>query len=216
MSDQLRISYSLAMLWEKGLWDDAVGQYFGLKNITTPQMEMGKEMHQKTADYITANGKLPEYLGGGILLPQPMVEEKYVIKLEDWLAISLVIDLENGQQLCEHKFGKTPAGVWAETYQLPTYRALLRIATGRNKDYGIVRRHNPANGDLDSAYVWFSDELERQAINWLMTIASEMHNYFQSNGFYKKYGAQREKMLAERGDRGLYVDLTEPVIENEH
>jgi hypothetical protein len=104
-----------------------------------------------------------------------------------------IIDCLDSPTVHEYKTGVSSANVYANSMQMPLY-ALGAMLLGYYVNKGIIYRLNQhrkrANGtyDVEIATVWLTDKQIEKAQNWMLTIASEMHNYFLTNDLYNKFG----------------------------
>lgn len=186
---KLRISYTLLNMWQSD-WQRATEYYFKLKTFTSPAMAAGKDYHAKIAQEITQNKRLPDIFGGAEL-NNPLVETKIVTKLATWADLVGVIDLMADDTVYDFKTGKTPSGDYASGYQMGIY-GLLAKSQGYKPTRGIFLHHDTHRGTTDQSIVYLDREYLSKTLDWIETLGSEIHNYFDSNGLYKRFGREGE------------------------
>lgn len=189
---RFRASFTVMNLWAQGNWDRAIKTYFKLEKFTTPAMADGQLWHEKWKSETRETGCLPKVFGGA-KLANPIVEDKQVVPLSDWLDLVFIIDCLDAPTIHEYKTGTTASSVYANSMQMPLY-ALGAMTLGHYVDKGIIYRMNQhkkkkdGNYDVEVSTVWLTDAMVDKAQNWMLTIASEMHNYFTTNDLYVRFG----------------------------
>ena len=191
-SPKFRASFSVLNLWSQGNWERAIKSYFKLEKFTTPAMADGHLWHEKWKGETLETGCLPKVFGGAKLI-NPTVEIKKVLPINEWLDFVFIIDCLDEPTIHEYKTGTQSASAYANSYQIPLY-AIGATMMEKYVDRGIIHRLNQhkkkpdGNYDVETSTVWITDRLMANAQEWLMTIASEMHNYFITNDLYAKFG----------------------------
>ena len=185
MMNKFRGSFTILNTWKRGQWKEAIKMYFHLDDFETPAMREGKKYHEHLADYIDKNKQFPEELGGG-KLHIPKTELKIVKQLEDWLEIVGVIDCLDGDTIYEFKTGITESDEPGFEKQIGMY-AYLAAISGYKIKKGIVIHYNQHIKKVDNSTYWVTPKLLKDTGEWIQTIASEMHNYFNENKLYKRF-----------------------------
>lgn len=183
---KFRASYSVISTWAGGNWDLAVGMYFKLKKFTTPQMAAGKDLHKEWEKEVKKNKALPEIFGGK-KLNNPKAEFKTVVQLEPWLDLVGVIDVLDEPTIYEFKSGKTSSEIHANSIQTGVYGVLATFADVV-VDRAEIHHYDQYKKTTDMSIVYLTDKYLNEAHNWLVTFASEMHEYFTANDLYTKFG----------------------------
>jgi len=187
MSNQkFRASYSVLNTWADGNWERAVEMYFKLRQFTTPAMAMGKEYHEKWANHTKATGCLPTEFGGA-KLTKPVTEIKSVVSLDEWLDLVFIIDCLDEPTIHEYKTGKQSSEAYAGGMQLGVY-AVGATMQGFYVTKGIIHHYDQYTKKSDNSTVWLTDKLIDEAQNWIISLASEIHNYFITNNLYERFG----------------------------
>jgi len=182
---KFRASYSILSKWAGGQWEEAIKMYFKLETYTSPQMAEGKKWHEKWDIYITTNKALPLELGGKILI-SPITELKKVVNLQHWLDLVGVIDCYDNNTVYEFKTGKQSSDAYASSKQLSIYGLLCTYA-GLYVEKAEIYHFDQYIGKYDMSVIWITDNMLKDAYNWIETLSSEMHSYFIENDLYNKY-----------------------------
>lgn len=187
MSNKFRASYSVLNTWAGGNWEMAIKMYFKLETFTSQAMADGKNHHERWESYIKENNRLPLEFGGKQLV-KPICEEKIVVQLADWLELVGKIDCIDSPTIYEFKTGKQSSEAYASSPQAGVYAVLATY----NKIY--VDRAEIYHWDqyikrADMSIVWVTDKMLNASYNWIVTLAGEMHNYFEKNKLYDQFGA---------------------------
>ena len=183
---KFRASFSVLSTWESGQWERAIKMYFKLDKFTTRQMAVGKDFHKKWENCILKTNKLPDVFGSKEL-SKPKPEFKKVIQIEDWLELVGVIDCIDKETIYEFKTGITTSESYASTMQ-PAVYAYIAKESGFDVKKVVIYHHNQYTNRQDMSIVWIDDELVKKAKNWVVTVSSEMHSYFEENKLYERFG----------------------------
>lgn len=183
---KFRASYTVLNTWASGNWQRAIEQYFHLQDFVTPAMAAGRDYHKTWSEYITANKKLPLEFGGKEL-QKPMCEQKKIINIYDWLDLSYIIDCYDKPVLYEFKTGKQSSEAYASDMQIQVY-AVGATISGLLVEKAEIHHYDQYTKKHDMSVVWISDEMLKNAHNWIVTLAGEMQNYFLQNGLYERFG----------------------------
>jgi hypothetical protein len=199
---KFRASYTVLSIWNSGDWQRAIKMYFKLEQFTTQAMADGRDWHEKFAEEIRRTNRMPAVFGGA-LLKSPIVEEKKVVQVEDWLELVYIMDLYDQPVLYDWKTGSKTSEEYAGEMQLRLY-AVGATLSGHYVNRGEIHRLNPKNFTLvpmpegeptkkyhtDMSIVWLTDKVLADTHNWLITTASEMHNYLVENGLYERFAGR--------------------------
>ena len=176
-------------LWSEGHWQDAIQAYFKLERFTSRAMVEGKDLHTEWEDEIKATKCLPKVFGGTPLL-NPVVEQKMEIPIYDWMTLVLKPDLIDSPDLHEFKSGVQSANDYLNTYQPAVYAIGLTFAKIYiNKIH--IHAYNQYSKKSEYSYRFVSKKLLKEGMDWIETVASEMHNYFVENNLYEKFGSKK-------------------------
>ena len=195
MNDKFRASYTILNAWASGNWEQAIKYYFKLEQFTTQEMYAGREMHKEWADFINEHKRLPDVFGGAEL-KNPVAEQKIVVQMEPWLELVFIADCIDSPDLHEFKSGKTNSEVYAGSWQTGIYAVGATMA-GHLVERAVIHHYDQYMKKSDTSYRWITDRLLEDAYNYVITVASEMHNYFIVNGLYRQYGANLQKTINE-------------------
>lgn len=182
---KFRASYSVLHAWSAGQYERAVEMYFKLKEFTTEAMADGKEWHEKWEAEVKETGCLPQIFGGTKLI-NPITEQKIERQVDEWLEIVGVIDLQHGEKgevLVDYKTGKTTSDNYANSFQPRVYH-ILRPEAKRFE----FRHYDQHNHTTDTSIIHLTKKTLNDGIDWVVTQASEMHNYLTKNQLYDRYG----------------------------
>lgn len=183
---KFRASYTVLNTWHSGNWERAIEIYFKLRDFVTPQMKDGRDIHQGWEDYIKAHKALPPELGGKKLI-NPKPEFKAVVEIYDWLDLVGKIDCFDEPTIIEFKTGKMSSEAYASSMQCGVYGVLATYA-GLYAEKIEILHYDQYTKKLDTSYVWLTDEMLKKALNWIETIAGEMHSYFEKEFLYDRFG----------------------------
>lgn len=189
---KFRASFSVLSLWADGNWERAVKSYFKLEQFITPAMVIGREYHEQWKQHTLKTGCLPPEFGGAKLInPQP--EVKTVVQLDDWIELVFIIDCLDEPDLHEYKTGKQSSEAYAGSMQLPVY-GLGATLQGFNAKRGIIHHYDQYQKKSDTSYVWLTDKVIDEALNWVLTLSGEMHDYFIKNGLYQRFAKVEQSL----------------------
>lgn len=178
--NKFRASYSTLSTWASGDYDRAIKQYFKLEDFDTPAMKRGREYHGAWDSEIRQTNSMPKVFGGKGLV-DPQTELKIERELDEWLDLVGVIDLYEDRTIYDWKTGKTPAQS-INPYQVYTYQILLPQAVRAE-----IHRHDPDTMTTDMVIYHLTEKTLDQGIEWVLTLSSEMHNYFIQNALYERF-----------------------------
>lgn len=186
MTNIFRASYSVLSIWASGDYQRAVESYFKLKEYTSPQMEAGKRMHEEWKAEVDKTKCLPKIFGGK-KLSNPQTELKIERKLDDWLELVGVIDVYDNQTIIDYKTGVKSSEAYASDFQKNVYQILKPKAT-RAEFYRFDQYQN----EVDVSVVHLTDKTLKDGLNWVLTLASDMHHYLTKNDLYQQLGDEVE------------------------
>lgn len=181
---KFRASYSVLNAWSSGNYERAVEMYFKLKEFTTEAMANGKEWHKEWETEVKTTGCMPVIFGGQKLI-NPKTEIKIVKELDTWLDLVGVIDLQHGEAgetLVDYKTGKTTSDSYANSFQPRVYHILIPEA----KRFEF-RHYDAVTKKTDTSIVHLTPATLNAGIEWVVTMASEMHSYLTKNQLYERY-----------------------------
>jgi hypothetical protein len=185
MANKLRASYTLLNLWASGNWEMAVKYYFKLDKFTTPAMADGQRLHEEWNKHIAQHKTLPDCFGNKKLItPQP--EMKMVVELAPWLDLVGIIDCIDAP-IYEFKSGKQTSESYASSKQAGVY-AVLSTYAGIYVDRAEIYRYDQYKKAFDMSVVWITDKLLEETENYILTIAGDIHSYFEQNNLYERFG----------------------------
>lgn len=177
---KLRVSFSLLSAWEQGDIDRAVATYFHLPGYATQAMLDGRAKHEEIAEYVTANGKLPEYLPQ-FELNKPEAEIKLIVEYSDRYDLSAVIDLLDLPAIFEWKTGTTDALSNSHTKQIPFYFLACQLA-GYDVDRAYLVNHNQYEDKNNWVVYWNSEMAIEKAKKYIDSLAPEIEKHFRDEG----------------------------------
>lgn len=185
MANKFRASFTVLDKWAGGDWEGAIKAYFKLEKFTTPAMADGHMYHEQWAKEIGDTHHLPQVFGGQPLW-LPKTEQKLVVELEDWLDLVGIIDCYDTPVIYEFKTGKKNSECYAATKQCGVYSVLATFSDLKT-DRAIIWHYDQYAKKADMSQVWLTDELLQDAHEWIITHASEMHNYLNENKLYERF-----------------------------
>jgi hypothetical protein len=191
--NKFRASYTILNTWNSGNWEMATKYYFKLESFTTRAMADGRDRHDIFDKYIQEHKALPQEFGGRKLI-DPKPEIKLVVQLYDWLELVGKIDCLDAPTIHEFKTGAMSSEAYASKKQHGVYGVLATYG-GFYVNKAIIHRYNQAKEIADVSTVWITKELLNEAFNWIITIAGEMHHYFEQKDLYRKYGGNLIKAV---------------------
>jgi len=189
MKNKLRVSYTTLNMWNSGDYDGCVKAYFKIDQIETKAMREGKEWHKKWADYIVANKSFPIEFVGDKKFMEPKTELKLVASLGRRIDLVGVIDLYDKPLIIDWKTGKKSSEAYASGEQMGVYGVLATLSK-LFVDRAELWHYDQYNKKSDMSIVWITDQVLKDAHNWIMTHAGEMMTYFEQNDLWKKFGPE--------------------------
>lgn len=192
-----RASFTTLSLWASGSWDMAVEKYFKLKEFTTEAMADGKRYHEDWETEIKKTGCLPAVFGGK-KLERPKTEMFKKVYINDWLELIGKVDLVDEPTVHEFKTGVQSSEHYANSVQTGIYGVLCTMdgfllqnykeipVKGVFVDRAEIHHYNQHSKKVDMSFVWLTDKVLDDALDWVLTYSSEMHNYLVENGLYEK------------------------------
>ncbi len=189
--NKLRASYSLLELWKSGNWERAVKYYFKLEDFVTPAMADGRRFHEQWDKHISQFKTLPPEFGGKKLI-NPFPEVKKVVQINEWLELVGKIDCVDAPTIYEFKTGKQTSEAYASSKQTGVYAYLATIA-GIFVDRAEIYHYDQYDKKFDMSFVWLTDKILEEAEDYVVTLAAEIHTYFQDNNLYERFGANLKK-----------------------
>jgi len=190
MKNKFRASASILWAWSRGDWENAVNMYFKLTDFDTPAMKAGREYHKKWEDYINNYEKMPEVFGGEEL-ENPLPEIKLESQLSPWLELVGILDCYSNGILYEFKTGGGNSQGYSGSPQLGIYALLLKL-NGYPVHQAVVHHYNQHLKQATSSYVWITDKVIQDALDYIETYSSEMHNYLEENNLYEELGKKKK------------------------
>ncbi len=147
MSQDLRLSYSLASQFEKfmtaghpfpGDEKKLLNSIHGKPNKTSLAMMVGKLIHRIFEEETLATGKMPECLN--LDMGDIKAEQRVEARLNDWCVMSGVMDAvaEDGRVVVDYKVGMGDIATYLGTHQKGCYKFL-----NPNLQTFMVIRYNP-------------------------------------------------------------------------
>lgn len=177
---KLRLSYTLLNLWQMGKVDEAISYYFKLERVPTEAMEQGIVIDRLIKKTIENEKKLPDFMGGVKLLnPKPQL--KIEIEYNEYFDLVGVIDCYDEGKVFEFKTGKMTSMDYLKSYQTKLYAYLLTKKNYEVKEI-IVIRFNQKENISDWAKMFFNEEINEQARNFIDSIAPEIYQFFTQKG----------------------------------
>lgn len=172
----IRVSYTLINLWVRGKHDEMVAYYMGAKTEPTAAMQRGKDYDSYITDFVQANSRLPDSLGGiQLLSPINQVRMDFV-DAENDIKFVFVPDLIDNKILYEFKTGITDLSQYLSAMQIPSYLYLLnRLGIEIDKAYLINEKQG-----------WYlianTEEIRERGRAWLYDNTLAIRAYFKEMG----------------------------------
>jgi hypothetical protein len=160
--------------------------YFKLDKFVTREMADGREWHEKWEKHIKETKTMPIEFGGAPLI-DPIAEQKTVVQIEPWLELVGVIDCYDSPIIKEWKTGKKSSEQYAGSKQGGIY-AVLGTMSGKYVEKIEIYHYDQYTKKSDMSIVWVTDQLLEETLNWIITTAGEMYNYFEQNDLFNKFG----------------------------
>lgn len=182
---KFRASFTTLNLWQQGRYQDAVACYFHLPTYKSPEMVDGSDWHKRWSQHINDTHTMPIEFGSA-KLTNPITEVKKVVSVADWLDLAFIADLVDGSTIYEFKTGSTPSQSYLTSNQIGVYAVGLTL----DKHFinrGEIHHYNQYSKKADCSYLWITDELLKDSLNWIETLASEMHQYLLTNNLYERF-----------------------------
>lgn len=183
--NKFRASYTVLSTWESGDFERAVKIYFKLENFITPQMAEGKNIHESWAKHIQETNTTPIEFGGE-KLDSPKSEVKLVAQLLPWLEVVGIPDLIDNKKVYEFKTGKKSSEEYATSKQGGVY-AILATFNDLLVDQVVIGHFDQYKKCSDISFVWVTNNLLKETLNWVETLSSEMHHYLEQNQLYQRF-----------------------------
>lgn len=179
-----RFSFSILSAWAGNDWERAVAMWMREPFAPTPQMELGKKLHEEWEAEGRATGCLPAVFGGKPLnKPRFEKETKREFMLNDWLQIVGVLDVNEADiDITDYKSGVTPATAYSNGWQHKVYHVLYPQA----KRF-IYRVFNPYTKTVTVAIVHLTPQTLQQGVEWILTNGSDMRAYLEANELKAPY-----------------------------
>lgn len=195
MKNKFRASYSILNTWASGNYDMAIKYYFKLDTFVTPAMVDGRKYHETWATHINNTLRLPEEFGK-LELKKPQTELKKVVQITDWLELVGIIDCYDDPTIYEFKTGKQSSESYASSMQ-PAVYGVLATMSGLYVDRAVIHHYDQHRKKSDNSYIWLTDKVLNDGLNWIETLASEMHNYLEQNKLYERFEKSKKSGLVE-------------------
>lgn len=184
-NNKFRASYSILSAWSSGNWENAVRMYFKLDTFTSPAMVAGKQYHTSWAEQISRTKTLPDVFFP-VPLKNPMAEIKKVVQLNEWLDLVGKVDCYDKPVIYEFKTGKRSSESYANDQQIGIYAVLLTYS-GLYVEKGEIYHYDQYSKKSDMSVRYITDKYLKDSLNWIETMAGDMHNYLLQNDMYIKY-----------------------------
>lgn len=184
--NKFRASYSVLSTWATGDYDRAIKMYFKLETITSKAMEAGKELHEQWQKEIETTKCLPVVFGSKPL-NNPETEVKRVVQIFDWLELVGVPDCVDGENIYEFKSGKSKdSEAYANDQQVGIYGLILALDKRKTK-MAYIYHLDQYSKKMDMSMVHITPELLQKTMDWVESMASDMHNYLTVNNLYQRF-----------------------------
>ncbi len=191
MTQIISLNQTTMHAWATGQYQKAVEHYFKLANFTTEKMADGTALHKQWSEYIEANNKLPVEFGNKPLI-KPLPEGKLTVKLQPWLELYGTPDCIDSPIIYEFKSGKRSSESYASSWQTRIY-AVLATYAGIYIDKAEIHHWDQYTKKHDMSVVWITDQVLKEAYDYIEAIASDMHHYFDQNDLWNKFGHNLQK-----------------------
>jgi hypothetical protein len=179
---KFRASYTIISCWAKGDWERAIKMYFKLETFESEAMRQGKAYHKQWEEEVKKTGCLPKIFGGK-KLNNPKTEEKMVVSVNDWLDVVGVLDLLDSPELHDYKTGKSSPNI---DIQVGIYGVICKLK-GIPIDVAYIHHFDQYSKKVEVHKVYLTDKKIEESMNYIITIAGEMHEYFTKNKLYEKF-----------------------------
>lgn len=182
-----RASYSTLSAWANGEYDRALGMYFHTTDFDTPAMQLGRALHDEWDHEIKATGCMPAVFGGAKLPPDFKSEIFATKMLAPWLQLRGKLDLNIPSEYIakDWKSGITPANDCANTMQHCVYHVLYPSL--KKFEYHAFNPYARASEAVTVAIVHLTDATKTAGIEWIITHASAMKDYIETNNLEAQF-----------------------------
>lgn len=174
-----RASYSTLSAWARGDYDLALGMYFKTTDFDTPAMALGRALHDEWEREIKASGNMPAVFGGEPIAVKHKVEVFAHRMLADWLQLRGKLDMVTDEVGYDWKSGVTPANQWANSMQHCVYHVLYPNL--KRFEYRAFNPYTSSSDAVGVAIVHLSERTKAAGVEWVVTHASAMKDYIESN-----------------------------------
>lgn len=181
-----RASYTVLDMWQSNNWERAIQMYFKLEDFVTPAMAEGRQWHKKWEEHVLKTKCMPIEFGGRPL-KNPRPEGKKQVHITDWLDLVGIIDCYDEPDIYEWKSGKQSSEVYANSKQAGTYGVLATLSK-LYVEKAHIYHYDQYKKTYEMSTVWITDNLLKETLNWIETIAGDMHQYILQNGLYERFG----------------------------
>ena len=188
INHKFRASFTVLSTWYSGNWQMAINYYFELEQFLTPAMVMGRQYHEEWQKYIDENERLPLVFGHKEL-KNPITENKIVVDMDNWLELVGKYDCYDDGVIYEFKTGKQSSEKYASSPQVGIY-GLLAKSAGSRVEKAEIYHYDQYRKKSDMSIIWMTEQRLKEAENWVVTLSSEIHDYFTKNNLYVRLGGQ--------------------------
>ena len=185
-----RASYSTLSQWAAGNYDRAIEMYFHVSKYDTEAMAIGRALHDAWDKEIKSTGCMPTVFGGKPLHPEYKAEVFAHKMIAPWLQLRGRLDLIEPTVGRDWKSGVTTANTYANSMQHSVYQILYPQL--KRFEYHAV---NPyvTHDQVTMAIVHLSPRTLRDGIEWVVTHASAMKDYIESNNLEDRFAKLLQK-----------------------
>lgn len=182
-----RASYSTLAAWARGDYDLAIGMYFKTVSYDNDAMRLGRALHDEWEKEIKQTHCMPEVFGGRPLPEGHAVEVFASKQLTDWLVLRGKLDLRLPEVGYDWKSGTTPSTQNANSYQHKVYQVLYPKL--KRFEYHAFNPYVRRSDAVTVSIVHLTPKSLEQGVEWVVTYASEMKHYIESNGIEEQMAA---------------------------
>lgn len=186
MENKFRASWTVLSTWASGDYEKAIKYYFHMDTFKSKQMEDGAKFHKMWEEETSRTKCLPAVFGGKRLI-DPVCEGKIVVQLEPWLELVFISDCRDGKTLFEYKTGKSGN---SESYANAKQTGIYSVGHLYNKtlvEKIEIHHYDQYRKKSDMSIKWVTDTLLQESLEWIITNASEMHEYLTKNKLYEQF-----------------------------
>lgn len=97
------------------------------------------------------------------------------------------IDCIDAPIIYEFKTGKQSSEAYASSKQTGVY-AVLATRSNIYVDRAEIYHYDQYINKFDMSAVWLTDNVLEDAENWILTLGAEIHEYFEQNKLYDRFG----------------------------